>query len=155
MRKFLKYYKWIISVGLIASGLVAIYNLIVSKKPELKEKLEKLLPYTGYVGAGVLVCGLWGFVDGFILSKFYIHAGPLMKFAPVMTIAILLFPPLCVILGLLQGLPQIAEWTGKDLSKVEELSKKLAPLSVVFGIIGIVVGFLILVFLLLFPKVHF
>ena len=153
MRKFLKYYPWIVSLGLIAAGIISISNLILSKKPDLKDKLEKLLPYSGYIGAGMLVCGLWGLVDGLALSKWYTsNMGAYFKAFPVMQICLIAFPPICIILGALQGLPQIASWTGKDLSKVEELAAKVAPYQVPFGIAGIGVGILIVLFLL---GVHF
>ena len=35
-------YLWAISIGLILAGIISITNLIVSKKPDLKEKLDKL-----------------------------------------------------------------------------------------------------------------
>ena len=148
MRKFLRYYPWIVSVGLVAAGIISISNLILSKKPELKDKLEKLLPYSGYIGAGMLVCGIWGVIDGVVFSKWYtsyLTAG--FKVFPVMQIALMAFPPICIVLGALQGLPQIAKWTGKDLSNVEEMAKKLAPYQVPFGIAGIAVGFVIILLL--------
>ena len=146
-------YFWAISLGLIAAGIVSIANLIVAKKPDLKDKLDKLTDYSGYIGSAILLAGLWGLVDGLLISKFYTsHAGDFLKVFPVMAIAIFLFPPVCIVLGLLQGLPKIAEWTGKDLSKVEEVAKKVAPFSVPFGIAGIVVGCLLMLFLL---GIHF
>ncbi len=142
-------YFWAISLGLIAAGIISIANLIVAKKPDLKDKLDKLTDYSGYIGSVILLAGIWGLIDGLIISKFYTaHAGLFLKAFPVMAIAIFLFPPVCIVLGALQGLPKIAEWTGKDLSNVEELAKKVAPFSVPFGIAGIAVGFLLLLFLL-------
>jgi len=142
-------YFWAISLGLMAAGVISIANLIVSKKPELKDKLDKLTEYSGYIGSVILLAGIWGLIDGLFISKFYtVHAGLFLKAFPVMAIAIFLFPPVCIVLGALQGLPKIAEWTGKDLTKVEELTKKVAPFSVPFGIAGIGVGFLLLLFLL-------
>ncbi len=146
-------YFWAISVGLIAAGIISVANLIVAKKPDLKDKLDTLTNYSGYIGSVILLAGIWGLVDGLIISKFYTaHAGLFLKAFPVMALAIFLFPPVCIVLGLLQGLPAIAKWTGKDLSKVEEVAKKVAPFSVPFGIAGIAVGFLLMLFLL---GVHF
>lgn len=142
-------YLWAISIGLILAGIISVANLIVAKKPDLKDKLDKLTDYSGYIGSVILLAGLWGLVDGLIVSKFYTaHIGAFLKFAPIQAIAIFAFPPLCIVLGALQGLPKIAEWTGKDLSKVEEVAKKVAPYSVPFGIAGIVVGLLIFLFLI-------
>ncbi|MFH2009913.1 MAG: hypothetical protein ABI333_25180 [bacterium] len=119
----------------------------------MKKHLDKLTEYSGYIGSVILLAGLWGVVDGLIISKFYTkYIGLYFKAFPVMAFAIMLFPPLCIILGALQGLPQIGKWTGKDLTKVEEIAKKLAPFQVPFGIAGIAVGFLL--FLLMF-GVHF
>jgi hypothetical protein len=146
-------YFWAISIGLIAAGIISVANLIVARKPEFKDKLDQLKDYSGYIGSVILLAGIWGLIDGLVISKFYTsHAGLLLKAFPVMAIAIFLFPPICIVLGLLQGLPKIAEWTGKDLSKVDEVARKVAPYSVPFGIAGIVVGFLLLLFLL---NIHF
>lgn len=142
-------YFWAISIGLIAAGIVSIANLIVAKKPELKDKLDQLTSYSGYIGSVILLAGIWGLIDGLFISKFYTSfAGVILKAFPIQAIAIFLFPPLCIVLGTLQGLPKIASWTGKDLSKVDEVAAKVAPYSVPFGIAGIAVGFLLLLFLL-------
>lgn len=146
-------YFWAISIGLILAGIISVANLIVAKKPDLKDKLDSLRSYSGYIGSVILLAGIWGLLDGFLFSKFYTsYAGAFLKAFPIQAIAIFLFPPVCIVLGLLQGLPKIAEWTGKDLSKVEEFAKKVAPYSVPFGIAGIAVGFLLLLFLI---GIHF
>lgn len=146
-------YFWAITIGLILAGIISVANLIVAKKPELKDKLDKLTDYSGYIGSVILLAGLWGLVDGLILSKFYTaNIGVFLKYAPIMSFAIFAFPPLCIVLGALQGLPKIAEWTGKDLSKVEEVAKKVAPYSVPFGIAGIVDGLFLFLFLI---GIHF
>ena len=140
-------YLWVVTVGYILAGIISLANIIVGKKPELKDKMDVLLSYSGYIGTAVLLAGLWGFVDGLFLSKFYTSGlGPMLKVIPIEGIAILIFPPLGVIFGLLLGLPKIAAWTGKDLSKVEAFAAKLAPYQVPFGIVAIVDGLLLFLF---------
>ncbi len=140
-------YLWVVTVGYILAGIISLANIIVGKKPELKDKMNVLVGYSGYVGTAVLLAGLWGFVDGLFISKFYTsNIGVLLKAVPIQGIAILIFPPLGIVFGLLMGLPKIASWTGKDLSKVEEFAKKLAPYQVPFGIVALIDGFLLLLF---------
>ncbi|MCD6500320.1 MAG: hypothetical protein J7M25_18645 [Deltaproteobacteria bacterium] len=140
-------YLWVVTIGYMLAGIISLANIIVGKKPELKDKMDMLLSYSGYIGTAVLLAGLWGFIDGLFFTKFYTTSlGPMMKMIPVEGLAILIFPPLGVIFGLLLGLPKIAEWTGKDLSKVEGFAKKLAPYQVPFGIVALVDGFLLFLF---------
>lgn len=140
-------YLWVVTIGYILAGIISLANIIVGRKPELKDKMDSLVGYSGYIGTAVLLAGLWGFVDGLFLSKFYTsNLGAMFKAIPIEGIAILIFPPLGVIFGLLLGLPKIAAWTGKDLSEIEKFAKKLAPYQVPFGIVAIVDGFLLLLF---------
>ena len=44
----------------IVGGLIAASSFLITKKPDAKELFEKLAPYQGFVGVGMLVLGvLW------------------------------------------------------------------------------------------------
>lgn len=55
---------WIIGVTiLLAGGVLGAANLIVAKKPEAKQLIEKMTPYQGIIGAAMLLWGVWGLID--------------------------------------------------------------------------------------------
>ncbi len=52
---------WIITVAvLLAGGLLGAANLIIAKKPNAKELIDKLMPYQGWIGVLLVV---WGVID--------------------------------------------------------------------------------------------
>lgn len=54
---------WIITVVvLLAGGLLGAANLIIAKKPNAKELIEKLTPYQGWIGVVLVLWGIWDLV---------------------------------------------------------------------------------------------
>jgi len=54
---------WIVTVViLLAGGLLGAANLIVAKKPNAKELLEKLTPYQGWIGVVLVLWGIWDLI---------------------------------------------------------------------------------------------
>ena len=52
-------------LALIVASLVALSSFIIAKKPESKQLFDKLAPYQGFLGVGLLAWGLydlWHFV---------------------------------------------------------------------------------------------
>ena len=47
----------------IVGGIIAASNLIVAKKPNAKELIEKLTPYQGWVGIVMFFWGIWGVLN--------------------------------------------------------------------------------------------
>ncbi len=47
----------------ILGGLIASSSLIVAKKPNAKELLDKLTPYQGWIGVILTAWGIWGMID--------------------------------------------------------------------------------------------
>ena len=43
----------------IAGGTLASSGFIISKKPNAKELIDKLVPYTGWIGMVMFVWGIW------------------------------------------------------------------------------------------------
>ena len=59
---------WIITVVvLLAAGLLGAANLIVAKKPNAKELIDKLTPYQGWIGVVLVV---WGVIDAIRVVRF-------------------------------------------------------------------------------------
>lgn len=61
----------------IVGGLIAASSFLIAKKPDAKELFDKLAPYQGFVGIGMLVVGvLW-------ILQVLPHIGGIMKAAPL------------------------------------------------------------------------
>jgi hypothetical protein len=119
---------------LILGGILAISNLIVAKKPEARQMIDKLLPYQAGIGIALLVIGLWNLLRS--LSSIF----DIMKFMPLLGITVLAMIVCSILLGFMFGMPQIAKWmpgNNNAEQKGMELSKKLAPYQVILGLIGI------------------
>jgi len=124
----------IAAILLILGGILAISNLIVAKKPEAKQMIDKLLPYQAGIGVALLVFGLLNLLR-YLSSMFTI-----IKLMPLLGIAALAMFVSAILLGFMFGMPQIAKWMPGNANaeqKGMELSKKLAPYQVILGLIGI------------------
>jgi hypothetical protein len=119
---------------LIVGGILAVSGLIVAKKPNAKDLIDKLVPYQAFIGVAMLALGLYNLVRllGGLLSM--ISAAPLLAAAGIAMIFSM------ILLGFMFGMPQIAKWIPGQAGaeqKGMELSKKLAPFQVLIGIVGI------------------
>ena len=52
---------------MLAAGLLGAANLIVAKKPNAKELIDKLTPYQGWIGVVLVV---WGVIDAIRVVRF-------------------------------------------------------------------------------------
>lgn len=125
---------------LVLGGILAISGLIVAKKPDAKQLIDKLVPYQAMIGVALLVLG--------ILNLLRWLGNHLMTF-PLFGLTILGMTVSSILLGFLFGMPQIAKWMpgeGAAEQKGMALSKKLAPYQVVLGIVGLVSALLMLLY---------
>lgn len=135
---------WLHIMLLLAGGILAISGLIVSKKPDAKAMIDKLVPFQALIGVGLLAIGLIRLLQ----------LGPVMtlriaKVWPVMGITLIGALYGAILLGFLFGMPQIAKWIPGESNaenKAMELSKKLAPFQVIIGAIVLGSGVLMLLF---------
>jgi hypothetical protein len=116
---------------LIVAGILAISGLIVAKKPDAKQLIDKLMPYQAFIGISLLIFGLWNLIRSLSSIFTVIRAVPLLGFAALGVIVC------SVLLGFMFGMPQIAKWMPGAEQKGLELSRKLAPFQVVLGLLGI------------------
>jgi hypothetical protein len=128
---------------LLVAGILAISGLIVAKKPNAKELLDKLVPFQAFIGVGLLVFGLYNLLRslGSIID--------ILKFAPLFAIVALGVIFSSILLGFMFGMPQIAKWMpgqGGAEQKGIALTKKLAPFQVIIGLVGIVSALLWLLY---------
>ncbi len=131
---------YILPLLLIAAGILAASALIVAKKPDAKQLIEKLAPYQASMGIALLV---W------CLYNLFVHIGIswmmlILKAWPIGGIA--LFGGLIsgILLGIMFGMPMVAKMSAGGAAKGEQMAKKLAPFQVIIGLVAIVSGLLLL-----------
>lgn len=50
----------------IIGGLIAASSLIIAKKPNAQELLDKLTPFQGWIGVVLTFWGVWGIIQSFL-----------------------------------------------------------------------------------------
>lgn len=132
----------IYGITLIILGILAIPSLILSKKPDAKEILDKITPYQGWIGVVFCIWGVWGIISC-ILS-----IGWLSTF-PIYWILWLLVSIVEACLGFIMGYSLIAKYAlSKNeaaAQKGEQVLAKLRPLQGKLGIVAIILGVVMII----------
>ena len=129
----------------VLGGLLAAAALIISKKPDAKQYIDKLAAYQAIIGVGMIGVSIVNFfrmLGGFTMT---------LKYLPLLGSSVLGMLGSGVLLGALFGMPQIAKWIPGESSaeqKAVELSKKVAPFQVILGIISVISSLIVLLYLL-------
>ena len=137
-------------ITLILLSIIAVPSLILAKKPNAKELLEKIEPYQGWIGIVFCFWGIWGIITA-ILNLGWLSV------APIWWITFLAGNLISAVLGFMLGFGLINKMflskneTAK--AKAEELRSKLAPKQGKLGIFGIIVGIWMIVASFLFSVV--
>lgn len=129
-------YSFFYGLWLTVLGILAAPNIIVSRKPEAKEWIDKLVPFQGWMG---VISTVWGIIAliRFLTNLQWIKHWPVL--ALITTIAyILLFLILGILLGINVMKSFVKDEGAKD--KIDNLVSKLAPKQGFFGLVGIIVG---------------
>jgi hypothetical protein len=137
----------IYGITLILLSIIAVPSLILSKKPNAKELLEKVEPYQGWIGIIFCFWGIWGIVSAVLnigwLTSAPIWWGTLMAGSVVEA---------C--LGFLLGFPLINKLflsnSLKAREKAARIRAKVAPRQGQLGILGLIVGIWMIVASFLF-----
>lgn len=127
----------IYGITLIILSLIAVPSLILAKKPDAQELLNKIAPYQGWIGVIFCIWGVWGIITAFL------HIGWLTS-APIWWITLLAGSTIEAILGFMLGYSLIQKYAlsknEKAKEKGAELIIKLNKMQGKLGIIGIGVG---------------
>ncbi len=127
----------IYGISLVFLSIIAVPSLILSKKPNAKELLEKIEPYQGWIGLIFCVWGVWGIISALL------HLGWLTT-APIWWITLLAGSFVQAGLGFMLGYGTISKlFLSKNenaKAKAEQIREKIAPKQGKLGIIGIIVG---------------
>lgn len=127
---------------LIILGIAAAPSIVLSKKPNAKDMLDKLVPYQGWLGVIVCVIGIWSAIGG-ILGIQYLHIAPFYWLAGM---AVSLVE---VLLGFIMGFGLINKYVLSRNSASEEkgrqLLENLLPMQEKLGIAAIIIGIVALI----------
>lgn len=137
----------IYGITLIILGLLATPSLLLSKKPDAKELLEKITPYQGWIGLAFCFWGIWGVIQAVL------NLGLLTTF-PIWWITWLSSSAIEAVLGFILGYGMINKLVlsknEEAKQKGEQLLAKLAPIQGKLGLAGIVIGIWVIVASILF-----
>lgn len=127
----------IYGITLILLSIIAVPSLILSKKPNAKELLQKIEPYQGWIGLVFCFWGIWGIITAF-LNMGWITTLPIWWFT------LLAGSLVEAVLGFMLGFGVINKLvlskSPTAVEKGEALRAKLAPKLGKLGILGIAVG---------------
>jgi hypothetical protein len=140
----------IYGITLILLSIIAVPSLILSKKPNAKELLEKVEPYQGWIGIIFCFWGIWGIVSA-VLNLGWLSTAPVWW----TTLAAGSLVEAC--LGFLLGFPLINKLflseSVKAREKAARIRAKVAPKQGALGILGLIVGAWMIVASFLFAIV--
>lgn len=127
----------IYGISLILLSIIAVPSLILAKKPNAKELLEKIEPYQGWIGLIFCIWGIWGIISALL------NMGWLTS-APIWWSTLLAGSVVEAGLGFMLGFGMINKLilskNEEAKEKAELLREKIAPKQGKLGILGLVVG---------------
>ncbi|MDO6674751.1 hypothetical protein C7448_11330 [Tenacibaculum gallaicum] len=127
----------IYGISLVFLSIVAVPSLILSKKPNAKELLEKIEPYQGWIGLIFCIWGIWGIISA-ILNLGWLTT------APIWWVTFLAGSVVEAVLGFMLGYGMINKLllskNPEAREKAEILRGKIAPKQGKLGLLGIAVG---------------
>ncbi len=131
------------AIAVILGSILAISGLIIAKKPDAKQLIDKLSPYQAVIGVAMVALGIVNFI------RFLPYISDSFKVNLLFAASILAMLGVSVLLGALFGMPQIAKWIPGETpaeAKALELSQKVAPYQVVLGLVGLVSALIYLLY---------
>lgn len=123
----------IYGITLIILGLLAAPSLLLSRKPDAKELLDKITPYQGWIGLVFCIMGIWWTIQAILNINISILW--ITRIASTALMAILGF-----ILGYGMINKLILSKNDEAKEKGKELLAKLAPIEGKLGLIAVCIG---------------
>jgi hypothetical protein len=129
---------WVITVVILfVAGVLGAANLIIAKKPNARELIEKLTPYRGWIGVVLVLWGIWDLIGVFR----FLGA---LSAAPVWWVLYLVTAVTELALGFLLGYGLISKYalggSPQALEKGQQLRAKLANYQGPLGVTAIVLA---------------
>jgi len=130
-------------LAVIVASLVALSSFIIAKKPSAKDLFDKIQPYQGFLGVGLLAWGIYDLYH-YVLTSYWGDKswfGMLLEVDKPAGFALLGYIVSEILLGFMLGFGLIATWIpgeGGAEKKALSVQKKLLGASLPIGIIGLV-----------------
>lgn len=128
----------------IAGGILAASSLIIARKPNAKDLIDKLTPYQGWIGLVMFFWGVWDTLGAVRMMS-------LLSVRPLLWIFWLSTSVIDLIVGFLLGFGLITKYAlGKSpqaMARGQQIRAKLAGYQGTFGLLAIAAGVLYLVWL--------
>ncbi|HEU4727450.1 MAG TPA: hypothetical protein VFT22_06170 [Kofleriaceae bacterium] len=128
----------------IVGGILAASSLIIARKPNAKDLIDKLTPYQGWIGIVLFFWGVWGTLGT-------LGAISWLSVRPLLWVFWLASDVADLVVGFLLGFGLITRYAlGKNLAaqaRGQQIRARLAPYQGTFGLLAIVMGVLYLVWL--------
>lgn len=128
----------------IAAGVLAASSVIVTKRPDAKKIIDKMVPYQGFIGIAVFIFGIYSLL-GVIGTTSWIGSGYLLLWI-VSLVATVGMLGVGFILGYALLSKYILSKNAQAAAKGEEIRVKLLKYQIPLGFICIAVGVLYLIF---------
>jgi hypothetical protein len=122
-------------IWLFVLGALAVPNLIIGKKPELKGVLDKLVPFQGWMGVVSAFWGAWGVISA-VLGISWLTSHPIWWATWIATSAVTL--GLGILLGV--GTAKTFIKSASAHAKMDQLIAKLSPYQGTLGLAGLGLG---------------
>jgi hypothetical protein len=126
---------------LIAGGLLAASAVIVARMPDAQVRLNRLMPFQGIIGMGMLVLGVINLIRALGFIRY-------MRSLPVLGASWLTVIGCSILLGFLFSMPIIGRLIPGNSSaeqKAAEIAAKIAGVQILLGLLGIVASLVYLV----------
>jgi len=128
----------------IAGGILAASALIIARKPNAKELIDRITPYQGWIGIVMFFWGIWGVLD-------CVRFLSLLSARPVFWLFWLASGVADLVVGFLLGFGLITKYAlGKSptaLARGQQIRARLAAYQGRFGLFAIAMGALYIVWL--------
>jgi hypothetical protein len=129
---------------LIAGGLLAASTVIVARRPDAQQVINRLVPFQAMIGVALLAFGFINMIR--LLTSGTLGALSRVPFFFASHLCVL---GCSVLLGFLFGMPLISRLVPGSSSaeqKAAELAQKIAAFQIMLGLLGIVASLVYIVF---------
>ena len=128
----------------IAGGILAASALIIARKPNAKDLIDKITPYQGWIGIVMFFWGVWAVLD-------CVRFMSLLSARPLFWIFWLASGVADLVVGFLLGFGLISKYAlsrnAAAMARGQKLRVKLAAYQGVFGLFAMAMGSLYIVWL--------
>ena len=122
----------------IVGGILAASALIIARKPNAKDLIDKLTPYQGWLGVGMFAWGIYATITVLL------NLGTFLHFSILYTVAAVAAAALNLVVGFLLGFGLITQYAlsknPQAMARGQQIRTKLAAYQGVFGLLAIAAG---------------